>query len=249
MTQDQDEIRPTSSPNSPNERIVELANVLYQVLYQRNPEIVEGIEGLIEYFVEEVWKQGFIQQLRMKEDEKTRLADDEIASRVCDIVKDDFLTFSICESENDCLEMCNEITKQWKIFINSNPTSDSDFVINSDSESNSDDDDASYEPGTCALCHRHMPLTFHHLIPKKTHKKVLRKKLFTKTEVNSRGVMICRQCHSACHRLIPHEKMALEYNTLEKLREHEGVARFVDWASKQREYENTHHLKNLRYAK
>ncbi|CAG8457516.1 10703_t:CDS:2 [Paraglomus brasilianum] len=112
--QDQDEIRPTSSPgpNSPNKRIVELANVLYQVLYQHNPEIVEGIEGLIEYFVEEVWKQGLIQQLRMKEDEKTRLADDEIASRVCDIVKDDFLTFSICESEKHCLEMCNEITKQ-----------------------------------------------------------------------------------------------------------------------------------------
>src|SRR4051812_30941523 len=108
MMQDQDETRPASSlgQNSPNKRIVELANVLYQVLYQHNPEIVEGIEGLIEYFVEEAWKQGFIQQLRMKEVEKTRLTDDEIASRVYDIVKDDFLTFSICESEKDCLEMC-----------------------------------------------------------------------------------------------------------------------------------------------
>ncbi|RIB16849.1 hypothetical protein C2G38_1911280, partial [Gigaspora rosea] len=88
------------------------------------------------------------------------------------------------------------------------------------------------EPGTCELCHRRMPLTFHHLIPRAVHKRVIKKGLFTKDECLTRGTNICRPCHSACHKMISHEQMAYEYNSVDKLLEHEGVIKFVTWASK-----------------
>lgn len=51
--------------------------------------------------------------------------------------------------------------------------------------------------------------------------------------MSTRGIDICRDCHSAVHRLIDNKTLGLEYNTREKLLEHESLARFINWVRKQ----------------
>ncbi|ORZ41685.1 hypothetical protein BCR44DRAFT_39274 [Catenaria anguillulae PL171] len=97
-----------------------------------------------------------------------------------------------------------------------------------------DNEDQGYPPGHCELCTRGpMRLTFHHLIPRKTHAKMLKKGLFTKDEMHSRGAMVCRPCHNTIHRFFDHETLATERNTIEKLLEDDRVQRWVEYQSKQ----------------
>jgi len=82
---------------------------------------------------------------------------------------------------------------------------------------------------TCELCGRDKPLTKHHLIPRTVHSNKWFKKRYTKLEM-SEGIMICQDCHSAIHNLIPSEKeLARRYNTKKKLLQHEAVRHFVEW--------------------
>jgi 5-methylcytosine-specific restriction endonuclease McrA len=106
----------------------------------------------------------------------------------------------------------------------------------SDDEMEADFDENDDEAQTaCALCGQVRLLTFHHLIPRQVHKKKRFKREYTRAEMRTRGLMVCRICHDGIHDLIPDEKrLAREYNTLEKLLEHEGVAKHVAWSRKQR---------------
>lgn len=85
----------------------------------------------------------------------------------------------------------------------------------------------------CALCRRETRLTFHHLLPKSLrHKKRYRKK-FSKAEFE-KGIFVCRSCHDAVHRFISERELADSFNTLETLRAHPEVEKFVEWVAKQR---------------
>jgi len=87
----------------------------------------------------------------------------------------------------------------------------------------------------CALCGRDRPLTFHHLIPRAVHARKRFRRKFTREEMKTRGILVCRKCHSGIHDLIPDEKVLAEsYNTVESLLAHEGVAKHVAWVRKQR---------------
>eukprot|EP00775_Hariotina_reticulata_P002547 gene2547-2850_t len=78
-----------------------------------------------------------------------------------------------------------------------------------------------------------MPLTKHHLIPRDVHKEF--KKRGYSTAQLQEGLLVCRPCHSAIHRAVPNNKqLALHYSNLEALQQHEAVAKFAAWASKQR---------------
>lgn len=88
----------------------------------------------------------------------------------------------------------------------------------------------------CLLCERVMPLTFHHVYPKGTHAKV--KKMHRKDsdfdpQVLLTGIMICRPCHSQIHRIFDNMEMAEHYNSVEAIRSHAAVQKWVGWASKQ----------------
>lgn len=91
-------------------------------------------------------------------------------------------------------------------------------------------------PGpTCDLCGREAPLTFHHLIPRKVHRRARFRRRYDRDTLRSEGLMICRPCHDGIHDLIPDEQqLALEYNTREKLLAHPGIARHVAWVRKQK---------------
>ena len=88
----------------------------------------------------------------------------------------------------------------------------------------------------CELCHRvtKAGTTQHHLIPRTLHANKWFKKRFTREQMQQ-TVDLCRDCHRAIHRLVPREKdLGREYYTLERLRTHQQIARFIQWVQKQK---------------
>ncbi|EQC41603.1 hypothetical protein SDRG_01562 [Saprolegnia diclina VS20] len=84
----------------------------------------------------------------------------------------------------------------------------------------------------CELCERAMNLTAHHLVPRQCHAKFLQRG-FSREYLN-RTILICRQCHSKIHATEDNKVLASEFNTLEKLLAHEAIARYVQYARKQK---------------
>jgi len=75
----------------------------------------------------------------------------------------------------------------------------------------------------CELCQRDFEyLTKHHLVPQSKGGK--------KADV----AMFCRQCAAQIHELFSNRVLAHELNTLEKLRLHPDIQRYIAWARKQK---------------
>lgn len=87
--------------------------------------------------------------------------------------------------------------------------------------------------GDCPLCGRTVPLTFHHLIPKKLHRRTRFKKRYSKPELNQ-GVFICRLCHNGIHDHYDEMTLAKEFNSFEKLQADLNIQRHAEWAAKQK---------------
>ncbi|WNJ17308.1 hypothetical protein [Pontibacter sp. G13] len=87
--------------------------------------------------------------------------------------------------------------------------------------------------GTCPMCQRETGLTFHHLIPKKLHRRNRFKKQFTREELNQ-GIYICRTCHSGIHNLYDEMTLGSQYSSLESLLADSAVQRHVAWVAKQK---------------
>jgi len=88
----------------------------------------------------------------------------------------------------------------------------------------------------CQLCERRMaePTTEHHLIPRTCHSNKWFKKRFSRAEMRETAD-VCRDCHRAIHRLIPSEKeLGRSFHTVELLKNHSGLSRFLVWIRKQR---------------
>jgi hypothetical protein len=81
----------------------------------------------------------------------------------------------------------------------------------------------------CELCERENVLTFHHLIPVSLHKNKWFKKNYTKEELNN-GIYICKEdCHKEIHKLISEKELGRSFNTLEKLKRHIKVKKYIKW--------------------
>lgn len=87
--------------------------------------------------------------------------------------------------------------------------------------------------GTCPLCRRDTNLTFHHLIPKKMHRRNRFQKNYSREQLNA-GVDVCARCHRGIHRL--HDEMMLgsELNTLQALQSDPAVRKHVRWVARQK---------------
>ncbi|KZT54809.1 hypothetical protein CALCODRAFT_404078, partial [Calocera cornea HHB12733] len=90
------------------------------------------------------------------------------------------------------------------------------------------------KPAVCELCARPMPLTAHHLYPRAEHARLLKRTQLTKDQLQHTLAYLCRPCHNAVHGLIDKATLANEYASMDKLREHEGLIRWADWASRQK---------------
>ncbi len=84
----------------------------------------------------------------------------------------------------------------------------------------------------CQLCERENVLTFHHLIPVCLHSNKWFSKSYSSTEL-SKGNNICKfDCHVEIHKLISEKELGRNYNTIEKLMEHEQVRKYINWVKK-----------------
>lgn len=88
----------------------------------------------------------------------------------------------------------------------------------------------------CALCGRvtKRGTNDHHLIPRTCHSNKWFKKRFARERMRE-TIAVCRDCHSAVHRLIPDEKeLGRHFNTVALLLEHVEFGKFVMWVKKQK---------------
>ncbi|TGZ80166.1 hypothetical protein EX30DRAFT_320474 [Ascodesmis nigricans] len=85
----------------------------------------------------------------------------------------------------------------------------------------------------CEICDREGNVTYHHLIPRSVHKKVLKRGWHQEWRLNV-VAWLCRPCHSAVHRCASNEELAREYYTVEKLLEREDIQKWRNYISKQR---------------
>ncbi|MDA0840952.1 MAG: hypothetical protein O3B01_18360 [Planctomycetota bacterium] len=83
-------------------------------------------------------------------------------------------------------------------------------------------------PDCCELCNRLKPLTFHHLIPRTLHSNRWFKKTFTREQMQQ-GLNLCRACHRTVHDFLTEKELGRDYNTRERLLEHEPIGTFVKW--------------------
>jgi hypothetical protein len=81
----------------------------------------------------------------------------------------------------------------------------------------------------CEICAReHIPLTYHHLIPRSVHAKVLKRGWHTEDQLNN-VAWLCRACHSFVHSCASNEELAREWWSVERLVEREDVRGFAKW--------------------
>lgn len=90
------------------------------------------------------------------------------------------------------------------------------------------------EVSPCACCQRLVPLTFHHLIPRKMHRRKGFRRRFSKEELNI-GIYVCRKCHRGIHVLYDELTLATRFHSLELLLRDETLAGHFRWVAKQRE--------------
>ena len=90
----------------------------------------------------------------------------------------------------------------------------------------------SAQSNACALCGRQRRTTFHHLIPRTCHSNKWFKKHFTKDDMKTRGIEVCRECHKCIHLHISEKELGRRYNTREALLQHEKIRTFVRWVRK-----------------
>jgi len=83
----------------------------------------------------------------------------------------------------------------------------------------------------CEICGRDwIPLTYHHLIPKGVHDKVLKRGWHDEHMLNS-VAWLCRACHSFVHQMASNEELAKSWFTVDKICERQDVQKWAKWAS------------------
>jgi len=86
----------------------------------------------------------------------------------------------------------------------------------------------------CEICERDwVPMTYHHLIPKQVHAKVLKRGWHEEQQLNS-VAWLCRACHSFVHRMAPNEELAREWFTVDRICEREDVQKWAQWVQRVR---------------
>lgn len=87
-------------------------------------------------------------------------------------------------------------------------------------------------PDGCEICQReHLPLTYHHLIPRQVHAKVLKRGWHKEWELN-KVAWLCRACHTFVHRIGSNELLARELYSVDLLLEREDVQKWAAWVAK-----------------
>ena len=87
--------------------------------------------------------------------------------------------------------------------------------------------------GDCPFCHRALPLTFHHLVPRKVHRRPRYRRRFSREQL-ALGIYICRDCHDAIHRTYDELALATRFDSPQSLADDPPLARHFAWLARQR---------------
>jgi hypothetical protein len=88
--------------------------------------------------------------------------------------------------------------------------------------------------GVCELCDRERnDITDHHLIPRTLHSNKRVKAAFPK-EVLKKTAPLCKPCHKQIHEFFTEKVLGWHYNTIEKLKAHPEVQKWIAWVSTKR---------------
>jgi hypothetical protein len=88
---------------------------------------------------------------------------------------------------------------------------------------------SSTRTSACEICERDwIPLTYHHLIPKETHAKVMKRGWHEEWELN-RVAWLCGACHRFVHACATNEELAREWWSVERLMMREDVRDWARW--------------------
>ncbi|KAF2730443.1 hypothetical protein EJ04DRAFT_555402 [Polyplosphaeria fusca] len=86
----------------------------------------------------------------------------------------------------------------------------------------------------CEMCGRDwIPLTYHHLIPRSTHAKVVKRGWHAEEQLGS-VAWLCRACHSFVHGVAGNEELAREWWSVGLLMGREDVKEWVKWVGRVR---------------
>ncbi|KAL1303288.1 hypothetical protein AAFC00_006694 [Neodothiora populina] len=84
----------------------------------------------------------------------------------------------------------------------------------------------------CEICEReHLPLTYHHLIPRAAHAKAVKRGWHASWELN-KVAWLCRPCHSFVHRIASNEDLAKDWYSVDLLISREDVQKWATWVSR-----------------
>lgn len=86
---------------------------------------------------------------------------------------------------------------------------------------------------SCALCGQLRDLYFHHLIPRKMHRRNNFKKNYSREQLDA-GIMICKLCHRGLHKTYDEMTLAKDFNTIEAIRQDDTMQRHILWSRKQK---------------
>lgn len=91
------------------------------------------------------------------------------------------------------------------------------------------------QPATdrCETCGRQVPLTFHHLIPKKLHRRPRFKKHYSTKQLQA-GIRVCRTCHNGIHRQFDEMTLGQHYPSLMAIHLQPDLQRHFQWAARQK---------------
>ncbi|KAK5057702.1 hypothetical protein LTR84_011703 [Exophiala bonariae] len=92
----------------------------------------------------------------------------------------------------------------------------------------------STKTSACEICERDwVPMTYHHLIPRQIHAKVLKRGWHEEQQLNS-VAWLCRACHTFVHRMASNEELAREWYTIDRICEREDVQKWAQWVRRVR---------------
>ncbi|KAG5979116.1 hypothetical protein E4U55_005551 [Claviceps digitariae] len=84
----------------------------------------------------------------------------------------------------------------------------------------------------CEMCDRDwIPLSYHHLIPRFVHDKVVKRGWHRREDLQN-VAWLCGACHGFVHRFKTHEELAREYYTMDRLLAEEEVRKFAAWVGR-----------------
>lgn len=88
---------------------------------------------------------------------------------------------------------------------------------------------SSTRASACEICDRDwIGLTYHHLIPRAVHAKVLKRGWHPESKLND-VAWLCRACHSFVHRMAGNEELARQWWSVERISAREDVQRWRRW--------------------